>query len=50
MMYRDLAVNWAIFALSRKLPDYQMQGMALFFRPIARRFGLTKDFKNIGVI
>ena len=50
LMYRDLAINWSIFALNRKLPDYQMQGMALFFKPIARRFGLTKDFRDIGVI
>ena len=48
--YRSLAVNWSIFADSHKIPGYQRRGMALFFRPIARRFGLVSAFKKIGII
>jgi hypothetical protein len=49
-MYKDLAINWSKFAEYIELTDYQRKGMALFFKPIARRFGLVKDFKNIGVL
>jgi len=48
--YRSLAINWSIFADSHKLPNYQIRGMKLFFRPIARRFGLVNEFKAIGLI
>lgn len=48
--YRDFATNWMKAAESLKLSDRQRLGMALFFKPIARRFGLTQDFKDIGVI
>lgn len=48
--YRDFATSWAKFAATMDLTERQRRGMALFFRPIARRFGLTKDFKDIGVI
>ena len=49
-MYKDLATNWAKFAGYIELTDEQRRGMALFFKPIARRFGLTKEFKNLSVI
>jgi hypothetical protein len=49
-MYKDLAVSWCKFAGSLNLTDLQKTGMRLFFRPIARRFGLVKEFKNIGVL
>ena len=48
--YRSLAINWAIFADSHSIPGYQRRGMALFFRPIARRFGLTEDFKKLNIM
>lgn len=49
-MYKDLAVSWCKFADGLNLTDLQKTGMRLFFRPIARRFGLVKEFKNIGVL
>ena len=49
-MYRDFATNWANAVDSSGLPEYQKEGMALFFRPIARRFGLIGEFRAIGVI
>jgi hypothetical protein len=50
IMYKDLAANWAKFTEDMNLTDLQRMGMRLFFKPIARRFGLVKDFKNIGVL
>jgi hypothetical protein len=48
--YRDFATNWAKFTSNMELTERQRRGMALFFKPIAKRFGLVKDFKDIGVI
>ena len=49
-MYRDFATNWARAVAGVNLQDYQKEGMALFFKPIAKRFGLINEFKEIGVI
>jgi hypothetical protein len=32
------------------LSDEIRRGMALFFKPIGRRFGLIREFRNVGVI
>ena len=48
--YRSLGINWAIFAEEHKLTEEQLRGMKLFFRPIARRFGLTVDYQKLGII
>ena len=48
--YLSLATNWNKFTKDMDLTEDQRRGMALFFRPIARRFGLTKEFRDIGVI
>jgi hypothetical protein len=49
-MYREFATNWAKATSNMSLTERQRRGMALFFRPIAKRFGLIKDFQDIGVI
>jgi hypothetical protein len=49
-MFRELAINWSIFAMARHLTDIQTKGMKVFFRSIGKRFGLLTDFKKIGVI
>jgi hypothetical protein len=49
-MYRTFATNWSDFAKQADLTDTQRRGMNLFFKPIARRFGLINEFKEIGVI
>ncbi len=49
-MFRELAINWSIFAGSRHLTSIQMKGMKVFFRSVGKRFGLLTDFKKIGVI
>ena len=48
--YLDFAANWAKFTASMDLTERQKRGMALFFAPIARRFGLVQKFRDIGVI
>lgn len=50
-MYRNLAINWKKFTDEHMhLTAPQKTGMRLFFIPIAERFGLTKDFRDIGVL
>jgi hypothetical protein len=48
--YKELAAAWKKVSENMDLSEEQKKGMALFFKPIARRFGLTQDFKDIGVI
>ena len=48
--YRDLATSWANLAEGISLTERQRRGMSLFFKPIARRFGLVQAFKDIGVL
>ena len=48
--YLEFAIGWAKAAETMDLTNLQRHGMRLFFKPIARRFGLTKEFKEIGVI
>jgi hypothetical protein len=49
-MYREFAISWVKATKSMNLTERQRRGMALFFIPIARRFGLVQEFKDIGVI
>ena len=49
-MYREFATNWVKFTTDIDLSDRQRRGMSLFFQPIAKRFGLIKEFREIGVI
>lgn len=49
-MFRELALCWVQHTKTLKLTEDQHKGMALFFRSIARRFGLVKEFREIGVI
>lgn len=48
--YKDFATNWAKFTSTMDLTERQRRGMALFFKPIAKRFGLVQEFRDIGVI
>ena len=49
-MYKDLATSWVKLTKNMDLTDDQRRGMALFFKPIARRFGLIREFRNLMVI
>ena len=48
--YKEFAAAWKKTSEGMNLTEKQKKGMALFFKPIARRFGLTQDFKDIGVM
>jgi hypothetical protein len=48
--YRNFAKDWAEATSNMTLTERQRRGMALFFKPIAVRFGLVKDFKELGVM
>ena len=49
-MYKDLAANWSKFTENMELTEEQRRGMSLFFKPIAKRFGLVKEFRSLTVI
>lgn len=49
-MYRDLATRWAAWASAEDLTIEQRKGVAVFFKAIAVRFGLVREFKDLGVI
>jgi hypothetical protein len=49
-MYRELAARWSRWASTAKLTEEELRGVSLFFKAIARRFGLIKEFREIGVI
>ena len=49
-MYRELAANWKAWADGSGISETQKLGMAIFFRHIGRRFGLIREFQEIGVI
>ena len=49
-MFRELARQWKAWAEGTQLSESQVRGMAVFFRHIGKRFGLIKEFKDIGVI
>jgi hypothetical protein len=49
-MYKDFAASWSKLAENMELTEEQKRGMTLFFKPIARRFGLINEFRAIGVL
>jgi hypothetical protein len=50
LMYRELATKWAKWAATVKLTEKETQGISLFFKSIARRFGLIQEFRELGLI
>jgi hypothetical protein len=49
-MYRDLATRWLKWSTEVELTDVEFIGVSMFFRAIAKRFGLIKEFRAIGVL
>ena len=49
-MYRKLATRWKAWADDSQISETQRIGMSCFFRHIGKRFGLIKEFEDIGVI
>lgn len=48
-MYRDLANKWVKWAASANLTEQEVAGISKFFKAIAVRFGLIKEFKELGL-
>ena len=48
--YKVFASRWAAWASGTTLTDAEVAGMSKFFSCIARRFGLTQDFVELGII
>ena len=48
--YRDLAISWSNIVKTLNLNETQRKGMTLFFKAIAKRFGLVQEFKNLGIL
>lgn len=48
--YKELATSWKNITSSMNLTEDQKKGMSLFFKSIAKRFGLIQEFRDIGVI
>lgn len=47
--YLTFASRWAAWAEGAELTAIEAEGMKKFFKPIARRFGLTQDFTELGI-
>lgn len=47
--YKTFATRWAAWAAEANLTSMETEGMNKFFKPIARRFGLTQDFAELGI-
>ena len=48
--YKTFATRWASWAADANLTEVETEGMSKFFKSIARRFGLTQEFADLGVI
>lgn len=48
--YTVFATRWASWAETANLTTSELTGIAKFFRPIAKRFGLITEFEKLGVI
>lgn len=48
--YRGLAIKWHNWAATADLTSYEIEGISKFFYPLARRFGLIREFKEIGIL
>lgn len=49
-MYRDMAERWTRWAKTVTLSSDEIRGTSKFFYDIAVRFGLVREFREIGVI
>lgn len=47
--YKVFAERWTSWAAGAELTTFEVEGMNKFFKPIAKRFGLTQDFTELGI-
>lgn len=48
--YRELAAKWQRWSTTAKLTETEIAGITKFFKPIAKRFGLIQEFRDMGII
>lgn len=48
--YKKLAIRWKRWSETANLSEREREGMSKFFKDIAVRFGLVREFRDIGVI
>jgi hypothetical protein len=48
--YKVFASRWAAWAEGAELTELEVEGMAKFFKTIAKRFGLMQDFAALGIL
>lgn len=49
-LYLNFANSFTNLVNTSAIPEENKRGLKLFFRPIARRFGLITEFKDLGVL
>lgn len=47
--YKIFATRWAAWAENAELSKVEAEGMTKFFKSIAKRFGLTQEFAELGI-
>ena len=47
--YKTFASRWAAWRAGAELTAIEVEGMNKFFKPIAKRFGLTQEFADLGI-
>lgn len=50
IMYRSLANRWIKWAATANLTEKELEGISLFFKSVAKRFGLITEFRELGII
>lgn len=48
--YRDLAIKWHKWSVDADLTSAELEGISKFFYPIAKRFGLIKEFRDLNLL
>lgn len=48
--YRELATKWMKWASTANITEAESRGISKFFGQIARRFGLIREFRELGII
>jgi hypothetical protein len=50
LAYRELGVQWSRWAKTAKLTTTEKVGITRFFKRLAVRFGLVREYRRLGII
>ena len=50
IFYKNLAERWLKWAETAELTTSEIEGIKKFFYTIAKRFGLIREFRELGII